>query len=195
MLGVILCGGQSRRMGVDKALLKTPENTTWAQEAMNKLALLQFPVLLSINQLQLPAFENIFSTKQLIPDNTTLLLIGPLLGVLSAYLSYPGEDFFFLACDMPFMQFPILKELYRQYKTNDAADVHVFINNSAPEPLCGIYTARALKHIHQLYQTQQLPGYSMKFVLEQVTTALYPINNKQQNCFRNINTPNELNGL
>jgi molybdenum cofactor guanylyltransferase len=193
MLGVILCGGESTRMGSDKALLKTAENITWAQDAMNKLALLQFPVLFSINQHQILSFESIFSKEQLIPDNINLQLKGPLLGVLSSHLHNPDQNIFFLACDLPFMQFPILKELYQQYQKNHAADVHVFVNNNKPEPLCGIYTARALMHIHQLYRTRQLPRYSMKFALEQVNTAMYPIKDEQP--FRNINTRDELNGI
>jgi molybdopterin-guanine dinucleotide biosynthesis protein A len=36
MLGIILCGGQSLRMGRDKGLLKL-EAKTWAQTAIDKM--------------------------------------------------------------------------------------------------------------------------------------------------------------
>ena len=48
MLGIVLCGGQSLRMGKDKGLLKL-EAKTWAQTAIDKIAVLNFPVKISVN--------------------------------------------------------------------------------------------------------------------------------------------------
>ena len=44
MIGVVLCGGNSTRMGSDKGLLKEEEET-WAELAGRKLKALQLPVL------------------------------------------------------------------------------------------------------------------------------------------------------
>jgi hypothetical protein len=47
MIGLILCGGQSSRMGMDKGLLQF-NGISWAQSAANKMAELNIPVYLSI---------------------------------------------------------------------------------------------------------------------------------------------------
>ena len=51
MLGVVLCGGQSSRMGTDKGLIKLNANT-WAQAAVDKMLLLKLKVVLSVNATQ-----------------------------------------------------------------------------------------------------------------------------------------------
>ena len=80
MLGVILCGGQSSRMGSDKGLLKLHANT-WAQTAVDKMMALQLPVILSVNNNQYNDYSTVFSHEQLIKDNETLQVRGPLCGV------------------------------------------------------------------------------------------------------------------
>ena len=47
MLGIILCGGQSLRMGSDKGLLKL-QSITWTQNAINKMTALNIPVTISV---------------------------------------------------------------------------------------------------------------------------------------------------
>jgi molybdopterin-guanine dinucleotide biosynthesis protein A len=57
MRGVVLCGGQSSRMGTDKGLL-LHQSITWVQQAISTLTQLNTPVLLSINEQQLIAYNN-----------------------------------------------------------------------------------------------------------------------------------------
>lgn len=145
MLGVVLCGGQSTRMGSDKGLLPL-EAQTWAQTAVNKFILLQLPVRISVNAAQQAAYAQVFDSTFLVTDNNTIRVKGPLLGLLSVHLQYPDEDLFVLACDMPLMDPSLLKELYQAFSPQKA-DAFVFINAGAPEPLCGIYTAAGLQTI------------------------------------------------
>src|SRR6202012_3284429 len=102
MLGVVLCGGQSSRMGQDKGLIAT-QTTNWAGLALEKLSSLNIPVVLSVNNRQKTSYQAIFSDKLLIADNPELSLKGPLAGILSIHLQYPTEDLFILACDLPYM--------------------------------------------------------------------------------------------
>jgi molybdenum cofactor guanylyltransferase len=194
MLGVILCGGNSTRMGSDKGLLKLHANT-WAKTAADKISELQLPVYFSVNANQYPEYSGIFPAEQLIKDNDTLKMRGPLYGVLSVHLQYPSEDLFILACDIPLMETPLLKDLLNQYQQNSSADAFVYSNDGEPEPLCGIYKAKGLAHINRLYQSDQLPKHSMKYMLEHLSTQQIPIKEDQKKYFRNFNAHAELNGL
>jgi molybdopterin-guanine dinucleotide biosynthesis protein A len=194
MLGAILCGGQSTRMGTDKGLLKLHANT-WAQTAVDKLATLSMPVVLSINDGQYPDYSAIFPATPLVLDNDSLALKGPLSGTLSIHLKYPQEDLLVLACDMPLLDPALLKELINQYQLHSSPAAFVYTNNGEPEPLCGIYKAGGLAHIYQLYLTNRLPKHSMKFMLEHITTFELPLPAEQKKSFRNFNAHAELNGL
>jgi molybdenum cofactor guanylyltransferase len=194
MTGVILCGGQSTRMGTDKGLLKLHANT-WAKTAVDKMATLDMPVILSINPGQYTSYAAIFPPSQLIKDNDALQLKGPLCGLLSVHLAYPAEDLVILACDMPLLEPDLLKELLHQYRQQENVDAFVYTNDGEPEPLCGIYRARGLSHIVHLYQSLQLPRHSMKYMLEHLSTFRLPLSDDQKKSFRNFNAHAELNGL
>ncbi len=194
MLGIILCGGKSTRMGSDKGLLKLEANT-WAQTAIDKMSGLNIPVKLSVNNDQYPAYSSVFPTDDLITDDQTLQLKGPLSGVLSCHLKFPADDLFILACDMPLMEIAVLKQLYVLYQQHPSYDAFVFTNDGEPEPLCGIYTAKGLASILSMLRSGQLSKHSMKFMLDHVTTKTIAASEEQKKCFRNFNAHAELNGL
>jgi molybdopterin-guanine dinucleotide biosynthesis protein A len=194
MIGAILCGGQSSRMGKDKGLLKL-EAKTWAQTAIDKMEVLLLPVVLSVNSMQFSEYAGIFPSSQLVKDNESLLLKGPLCGVLSIHLQYPSEDLFVLACDMPLLDPVLLKELFTHYTSQPASDAFVYTNDKEPEPLCGIYKANGLTQILNLYRMGQLSRHSMKFMLEHINSSLIPLPSEQKKSFRNFNAHAELNGL
>jgi len=193
MTGVILCGGQSARMGTDKGLLSL-QDRTWAQTAMEKMIGLALPVVFSVNEQQFNNYAAIFPVNQLIKDNPVLDTRGPLRGVLSIHLQYPAEDLFVLACDMPLMETAVLKQLQAQFEKH-AADAYVFTNDEAFEPLCAIYTAKGLSRILELQKNKQLLKHSMKYVLEQLHPVSIALTMDQKKYFRNFNAHAELNGL
>ena len=194
MLGVILCGGQSTRMGRDKGLIKLHANT-WAQTAVDKIASLHLDTRLSVNAFQYNDYLSVFTETQLIKDNDTLQVKGPLAGVLSVHAQYPGEDLFVLACDMPLMEAVMLNELLSLYREHPAADAYIYTNDGEPEPLCAIYSAKGLSYIIHLLKAKELAKHSMKFMLEHIRTFTIPLNEEQKKYFRNFNAHAELNGL
>jgi molybdopterin-guanine dinucleotide biosynthesis protein A len=194
MLGVILCGGQSKRMGSDKGLLKL-EAKTWAQTAVDKLAELDLPVVLSVNQRQQMDYAAVFKSNDLVVDDPSLSIHGPLAGSLSVHLQHPDHDLFILGCDMPLMETALLKELLIHYRQQPSKDALVYSNDGEPEPLCAIYKSNGLAKIHALYLNNQLPKHSMKYMLEHIATHLIPLPDDKKRCFRNFNAHAELNGL
>lgn len=193
MLGVVLCGGQSSRMGTDKGLIKL-EAKTWAQTAVDKLSLLQLPVILSVNALQYDTYPAVFPVEHLVKDNERLAIRGPLAGVLSVHERYPQEDLLVLACDMPLMEVAVLEQLMHTCKAGNT-EAYVFTNQGAPEPLCAIYTANALAATLQRYHNHELTRHSMKFMLEYLAVHFIPLQPEQQKYFRNFNAHAALNGL
>ncbi len=193
ILGVVMCGGQSSRMGSDKGLLKL-DAKTWAQAAVDKMALLNIPVKLSVNTTQYAAYGAFFSPDHLIVDDASLPLKGPLRGVLSAHLQYPTEDLFIFACDMPLMEPFLLKKLLDQFLLHSSFDAHLFTNDTEPEPLCGIYSARGLSTVLAMMYDGRLVKHSMKFMLDHLSVNAIPATNEQKDYFRNFNTYNELKG-
>ena len=194
MLGVILCGGQSSRMGSDKGLL-TLDEKTWTQRALEKLGLLGIPVKISINHNQYLVYKSEFSSVELIVDEPSLGVKGPLLGVLSSHLKYPSDDLFILACDMPLMENGLLNELYSQFQHQATAGAIVFTNNGEWEPLCGIYTATGLSYILSLLQSGQIVKHSMKNMLDHLKVKSIALRSDQKNAVRNFNSHSELNGM
>jgi molybdopterin-guanine dinucleotide biosynthesis protein A len=194
MLGVILCGGQSSRMGSDKGLLKLEANT-WAQTAIDKMTTLNIPVKISVNSKQYNDYAAVFPSTDLVTDDATLSLKGPLLGVLSSHLKFPDEDLFILACDMPLMEPSLLNKLYTQYQQEPSFNAYVFTNEGEPEPLCGIYKSKGLSLILDILISGRLFKHSMKFMLDHLNVKTIPATDEQKKFFRNFNAHAELNGL
>jgi len=194
MLGIVLCGGQSSRMGSDKGLL-VHEAKTWAQTAFDKLSALNIPIKFSINDRQQSDYAKVFANELLIVDNTALFIKGPLLGVLSVHIQNTSNDLFLLACDLPLMESNVLKELFVYYEQNKKYEAYIFTNNNEQEPLCGIYTSKALKKILTLLQENKLPKHSMKFILSQLVVFEIALHDTQKVCFRNFNAHADINGL
>lgn len=190
MLGVILCGGNSSRMGDDKGLLLSNKKT-WAQWAHEKLALLTLPTVLSIKSKQEPLYKLIFSEEHLVIDDH-LSLAGPLLGVLSVHKRFASEDLMILACDLPLINQKVLETLWYEYKNNRDYEVYVFKFENQTEPLCGIYTHKGLAKILSAYSSKNLERYSMMYVLEQLQTKYIAAPETWKPYFKNFNSPTDL---
>jgi molybdopterin-guanine dinucleotide biosynthesis protein A len=194
MIALVLCGGQSTRMGSDKGLLQ-PNAKAWAATAADILAEQNLPVQFSVNTNQLEYYNQLFSASDLIVDNEMLTVHGPLLGLLSAHLQHPNKNILVLACDMPLMQSSLIKELIAASQQHEHFDAWLYKNNAQPEPLCAIYSSNALASILQLLKKGKLYKHSMKCMLEQINPFYIPIQESQEKCFRNFNSHAELNGL
>jgi molybdenum cofactor guanylyltransferase len=162
---------------------------TWAGSAAEKMATLGIPVFISVNGRQLPQYMQIFPRGQLIPDDPTLSLKGPLSGLLSVHLKAPAHDLFVLACDLPLMDPSLLQLLFLRHRQRKDAQAYLYTTNGEPEPLCGIYTAPGLAHITGLYHTQRLARHSVKYALDQMTVDSQPIPEDKKQCFENFNYP------
>ncbi|SEB06414.1 molybdenum cofactor guanylyltransferase [Pedobacter hartonius] len=194
MLGIVLCGGQSSRMGTDKGLM-IYRDKRWAQLAEDQLGALDIPVKLSVNSTQKQVYTAHFPEEQLIADHPSLSIMGPLLGVLSAHLSAPEEDLFVLACDMLLIESRLLRKLLDAFTTAAAAEAYIFTREGQHEPLCGIYPSAGLKRIMFMLLGQGITKPSMKFVLNQLQVLEIPLKEEDFLLFSNFNSRDETSEL
>ena len=192
MKGIVLCGGQSLRMGKDKGLLIGSKKITWAQQAFSLLSKLDMEVALSINTHQAPTYKRVFFSHKLIPDKKGLTVKGPLTGILSAHSTFPKEDLVVLACDMIEMKLEVLMNMYNQYQVHPEYDAYVYKDKFMQEPLCAIYKARGLKKIADMHKNQQLEKFSMMYALDQINVLYIPIIPENKKAFLNMNTVSDL---
>ncbi|HEX5154803.1 MAG TPA: molybdenum cofactor guanylyltransferase [Parafilimonas sp.] len=191
--GVVLCGGNSTRMGSDKGLLQQASQT-WAQIAFDKLYALDIPVVVSINHTQFETYRIIFSEELLITDNDAYDINGPLKGILSVHKQHPKSDLLVLAVDMVNMNEDLLHQLYL-YSIQISTETIVFKHEHQIEPLCGIYRAKALDKIVELYEKGELKKHSLHFTLEQLQTVYIDVSTQQKNKFANFNSKSDLQNL
>lgn len=189
MLGVVLCGGQSARMGSDKGLLKQSD-LTWVEIAVSKLSALKIPVAVSVNKQQKKIYSNFVSVDQLIVDDEYLSVKGPLLGILSVHQQLPNEDLMVLACDMIDMNTKLLQDL-QEFHKEGSHEAYVYTTNNNAEPLCAIYTSKGLKHILDLHHQEKLAKFSMMHVLECISTK-YISGGTSRKFFTNYNSAEDL---
>lgn len=159
MLGVVLCGGESKRMNTDKGLLPI-NGSTWVESAADKLRKIDIPVVVSINGSQLLAYSNLFAAEDLIIDNVNVK--GPLNGLLSVHQLYPERDLLLLACDMIDMSISTLCQLKSEFLRNSSFDFYVYESAVFLEPLCAIYPSKTLSKLQkQLVANNEISSYSL----------------------------------
>ena len=189
ILGLVLCGGQSTRMGKDKGMLKKGDRT-WAEIAREKLLALKIPAVVSVNDDQVDEYEKVFSISDLVIDEE-FEVGGPLLGLLSAHHRFPDKDIFVLACDIVEMKTEVMEHLVDRY----AAPATVFKNEYFAEPLCGIYSHEALAIVLEALQNYELRSHSMMNILKLISANTIEIDKSWYQLFNNFNTPIEVKGI
>jgi molybdenum cofactor guanylyltransferase len=188
MTGVVLCGGQSRRMQKDKGLLMH-DGITWAENMALLLLAVCPEIVLSVNANQ-HAYQTELGRYTLVTDDPLLGIYGPLQGLLSVHQQIPGQDIFLLACDMQQMKPEVLRALAGTYLANPGFEAWVFLRpDGSPEPLTAIYSAKALAGILKKHRDTPLPKHSMKYLLDQLRVFYMPVPDSWSASFANFNTP------
>ena len=132
--GLVLAGGQSRRMGHDKALLQRDGKS----QLRNLVGLLE------------PLVERVFvstrSDQKEEPERRQFSQIidrysdiGPIAGVLSAMDDYPNVDWLVVACDLPNIDEETVRYLLDNRSESQPFTAYRSSHDDLPEPLCAIY--------------------------------------------------------
>ncbi len=134
MYGLVLAGGESRRMGRDKALLIRDGRSQLAHIAA-LLERVTERVYVSSRQEQQDdpersRFENIVDRYS---------GIGPIAGILSAMDAHPRVDWLVVACDLPNIDAATLSFLVQNAKQKQLFTAYKSNHDGLPEPLCALY--------------------------------------------------------
>ncbi|MCR4337478.1 MAG: NTP transferase domain-containing protein, partial [Candidatus Omnitrophica bacterium] len=100
LTGLVLVGGQSRRMGQDKGKLKY-SGKEQALVCFDLLKKFCANVFLSTREEQRD--DPLYKNHPQIHDHTSYQNIGPLGGILSAFATNPQTPWLVLGCDLPFV--------------------------------------------------------------------------------------------
>jgi molybdopterin-guanine dinucleotide biosynthesis protein A len=132
--GLVLAGGESRRMGRDKALLVRDGHSQLAHIAALLEGITE-RVYVSSRQDQQgdperSRFENIVDRYE---------GIGPIAGILSAMDAQPDANWLVVACDLPNIDEPTLSFLIDNSNTKQPFTAFKSNYEGLPEPLCALY--------------------------------------------------------
>lgn len=143
LYGLVLSGGESRRMGVDKGLI------AYRGVAQRELlyALLQpvcARVFLSVNPSQARPEPERF---EYIIDQPAYSGNGPIGAVMGFRDAYPGVGLLLVSCDLPFFGAEALRALLAAREPTRSATAFLNPENDRPEPLVTIYEPRFLQRL------------------------------------------------
>jgi len=178
---VVLAGGQSRRMGEDKAAL--PLAGRPLIEHVTEAAARAFETVMVAGP------ESVATGLKTVPD--TCQRIGPLAGVLAGFQADAAEWVFALPCDSPFIPEAFMRGMA---ELTDGHDVIVPRNGEFLEPLHAIYSRRCVPPIEDLIASGErkiIKLYDLVSILE-VRADLLSKWDPQALAFFNLNTPEDL---
>lgn len=145
LIGLVLAGGRSSRMGRDKAALVHPDGRTLACRACDLLRGAGCgSVVLSLRADQeIPAG---FSDSELptIVRDPAGPSIGPLAGIVAGMHLRPDADWLVIACDLPRLDPATLKTLVESKREGELLLAYRSEFDGLPEPLCAYYGREAL---------------------------------------------------
>ncbi len=182
---IILAGGQSSRMGQDKALMRYG-GMTLLEHILATVLTLVTEVVVVVDKPEkyvLPCGKIVVDT---FPDS------GPVGGIVTGLMTLGSGSHIVVGCDMPGLN-PNILQLLLKAATPDW-DAIVPEVNQLPEPLCAIYRHTAAPKLLNFLETGQhsareaLTVLKAKRVGEGVLRRLDP----HLLSFRNVNTPEDM---
>ncbi len=181
--GVILAGGESRRMGSDKSLLPL-DGERFIDRSYQLLASLFEEVLIVTNSPEIYAGIPCNKVPDCYPGR------GALAGIHAGLYHADQPQIFVVACDMPFLQPDLIR-----YLCHDArrTDVHIPRNDSGLEPLHACYAKNCLPAMAAVLESssRRIIDFFPAVRVAEVPAESWQRYDPEGLSFRNINTPQD----
>ena len=182
--GIILAGGRSSRMGLDKTLLQY-NNETLIERTVRNLRHCADEIIIASNSTAKYNLPGIVEVPDIYPD------MGPLGGMHAALLAARHQHSFVVSCDMPFFSTEFVKYMVERKAGYDVVVAEI---QKRWEPLCAVYSRNCIEPIERLLQA----GVS-KVYLFYTDVRVLTISESQlrlvgdiEEIFCNLNTPADL---
>jgi len=184
LLGLVLAGGESRRMGSDKASL-VRNGRTQLERAVGLLREHLDGVYVSTRAGQSDdPLRNRF--PQIVDRYDDL---GPVAGILSAMDEHPEAAWLVLACDLPNIDSATIRFLIDSVSAEHLATAYTSVHDGLPEPLCAVYRPDARPVIERFVADGiKCPR---KMLINSPTRML---EQPSPGALHNINSPEDLDG-
>jgi len=181
---IVLAGGESRRMGANKALLPVDEQETLVGRVVANLCALSDDIILVSNSPKLYADLDVRHTSDRFQG------AGPLAGLHAGLQTARHEWAFVAACDMPLVDHRLVRFMVVLTAGYDAVVPRV---GDAIEPLHALYSQACLPAIETRLQSEQrrvisfYPDVRVRYVDER-EIAIF---DRTGRTFSNANTPED----
>ncbi|MCF6092641.1 molybdenum cofactor guanylyltransferase [Microaerobacter geothermalis] len=152
--GVILAGGRSSRMGMDKTILPIA-GTPLIQKTLNTLRQVSDKVTVSVNDMSRSNYARLFGEVVWKADESHVAGMGPMAGMFTAMKGSLSSYHIVVACDMPFLQGTFLEWMVEIAKAEGADAVVPIGHDGKIHPLHGVYHRRCLPVIQQLLEAKK----------------------------------------
>lgn len=193
LLGVVLAGGRSSRMGQDKALLELLDGTTLLECQLRRLLSLVPEVVLSVRDRNYAFLQKRLTAcgrVRLLPDETDE--VGPLGGIASALGKAEREHFagvLVLPCDMPLITEGLLARLTGFWHEAPETLVTALEESSGRVyPLSAVWSVEALPFVRKALVSGD---YSLRRAVDGKYWRTLVLAPEEDVLLANANTPQE----
>ncbi len=195
---ILLCGGQSRRMGQDKGSMKIM-NKPMINHILDSLNNIINEVIIVLNNK-----DKINKYKKIINQNNYTFQIqftedeiknkGPLSGIQTGLKNISSNYALVLPCDTPFITKKHINNIFNQLDNNYNCIIPYHDDKNklkTTEPLHGIYNKNLIPKIEEQLKSNIL---SLKKLIEKSKCKFIKIDNKKllKKEFKNLNSPKDI---
>lgn len=180
LVGIVLCGGHSSRMGSDKSMIPF-HGVPQYMHAAGLLSNFCESVYLSCNNQNANTFDKAYS---LIIDHANYTQAGPMGGLLSCFETLGQKNLFVLGCDYPFIEKSDLQTLQMQFLNNQNCIAYYSNQHEVYEPTIAIYPYSTFTVMKQAYE---VGNHSLQRLLKNIPAEKKSMENAAK--FSSIDTP------
>lgn len=185
--GIVLSGGKSSRMGSEKGL-KIYKGKPLIEYAIQALEPYCGNIILSTNN------PDYYKKYHLIKIQDEIKNIGPMGGIFSCLKKSSTDINIFLSCDMPFVDFNLVKFIIENIDTDFEAMVPVH-DGSKVEPLCAYYHSGVLSTLKSFVETKNYKLMDFLDILSTKKLIMEDWDGYNKLYFSNFNSPEDIMNL